>query len=203
MSGMELQFDVDIADGADLARLLGLESAADAEFPSRVAELAAVAFEEVSAWATGRRRDSTLGEIERRRVLRLFAEIRRQPATIERLVEELGFTESRARTMVGRLRFSDARLLRGLTLREAHGDLEDRRANAVHVAQQLQVNLPKSTYAAVREAESDILLDEHGKYPGATAVNATVRGYVVCLATEKMWRLVSNWLDTRATELGA
>src|SRR4051812_24000531 len=125
---MQLQIDIDVPDEDELARVLGLESAADPEFPPRLEKLAAVALDELAAWATGRRRDSVVGEIERRRVLRLYADIRGQPATIERLVEELGFTESRARTMVGRLRFSDARRLRRLPLREGRGRLQPPRA---------------------------------------------------------------------------
>jgi hypothetical protein len=193
--------DVDEAQQRELATVLGLNDIDDSRYPERVTNVAKAAFEEIVAWATARDRPSVTSEIERRRVLRLFAEIRREPVTVEALVDELAFTEGRARTMVSRMRYSDARMLRGLAYRAAHDDLVARVSAREAKDGMKSVRLPKATYEAVREAEAEILL--HDPPDTAKVIDATSRRYdVACTATVAMWQLVIDRLESMATALG-
>jgi L-seryl-tRNA selenium transferase len=105
---------------------VGVSDPSSQEFRDRVARLATEAFTEYADWATLRRRHASTSEIHRGRVLALFADTREEPEAVEKLVDELAFPETRARTLVARLKFSDAKRLRKLALKQGLDDLRTR-----------------------------------------------------------------------------
>ncbi|HEX2087390.1 MAG TPA: hypothetical protein VHF89_17035 [Solirubrobacteraceae bacterium] len=196
-------FDVDLGDLDAFAALLGLPNAQHPDFAPRLAALAKHAFAERADWLTGRDRPGQTGELDRRRVLHLFATVRNQAVTVERLVDELGFPETRAKTLISRLRYSDAKTLRGLAIRAAHDDLQARHAAAEPDENSRRtVYLPRETFLAVREAESALILA--GPADDVRAIDTTGRlSAIGATTTDGMWGLVMDWLDTTATSLGA
>lgn len=112
---------------ADLERAL---AASGTNLETRLQTLRDHALGEYVDWLTGRRRFNSVSELETFRILHLFLDIRQEVPTVDFLVGDIGMSAGRAQSLLGRLRYGEARQLRALAVVQAARELSDQLANA-------------------------------------------------------------------------
>jgi hypothetical protein len=196
-------------DRARLAEALGCE--VDTEtFEERVGLLEQLALDEMVNWVLGRQRFETISALDRHRILEIFARVRRQAPTVEALANELAISESRATSMLSRMRYGEARLIRRLTYEAALADVRTRVANvAVHNNRKF-IWVTSETGRAIDEANTSIMMDyegrrEGGRYVGAEKAERTsvTRTGQEWSASERMWQYIETRIAESAEQLGA
>ena len=190
-----------------LIRSLGLEDDGP-EFGKRLAVLAQLALEEWVDWIVGRHRFNSVSENDKARVLRLFLDVRKEPPTLQVLVNDLGIPEGRGTSMLSRMRYGDARRLRALGYRKTHSDLSGRLQGDEESGGRKTLFIEKQSWDYIQEAAWEIMRDtaKHAKgqqYEGAEFPEGSVdRWGGTCKASVGMWDYILDWLDQRATEGG-
>ena len=147
------------AEKRRLAAALGTSVDDPEKFASAEEQLREVAYDEMVDWILGRRRFESTSALDRHRVLTLFAEVREQAPTVEALANDLDIAESRAVSMLSRMRYGDARLIRGLTYRAAVTELEAQIAAGDAEQGQKLVWVSADTGRLVDEANGSIMRD--------------------------------------------
>ncbi len=79
---------------------------------------------------TGRRRFNSVSELETFRILHLFLDVREEVPTVDVLVGDIGMSAGRAQSLIGRLRYGEARQLRALAAAQAARVLSEQLASA-------------------------------------------------------------------------
>jgi hypothetical protein len=189
-----------------LAIALGTLPDAD-DFAERIEALKEVAFEELVDWILERRRFDSVSAIDRARVLQVFGVIRKEAPTVETLANELGISESRAVSLLSRLRYGDARTVRYLTMTAAVHDLATQLEHATEHSERKHVWVKAETGRVVDEANTAIMLDQTGRAPGGKFEGAELaerteakRTGQLWSASPKMWELIKTWIAERADE---
>lgn len=191
-----------------LARALGTTPESD-EFAARVEALTKEAVREVVDWILARRRFESISALERHRILHIFGKIRREAPNVESLSNELDITESRAVSLVSRMRFGAARLIRALQYESAKEELEAQLATSEEHSGRKYVWVRAETGRLVEEANTAIMMDQAGRRAGgryegaekAERVDATRTGQSWA-ASERMWEYIRSWLQAQADEAG-
>ena len=191
-----------------LAVALGTSADDPDAFAAAEEKLREAAYDELVDWILGRRRFDSSSALDRHRVLVLFARIRQEAPTVEALANELDISESRAVSMLSRMRYGDARLIRGLTYRAAVTELEAQIAGGIAEHGQKLVWVSSDTGRLVDEANGSIMRDIESRAPGGRYENAQLarreesgRSGQQWQATEEMWAMIVAWLTDRAEEL--
>jgi hypothetical protein len=187
-----------------LTSALGLRSTEDQDLVKRQAE--AFRNEAVLEWIRwiGGRRLASSSDLDRERVLTLYGRIRRDSPTVQKLADELGFSETRARTMVSRMRYGSAHVLQELRLTDLAGFLKQHLL--VGADPTLAVSIPMSYE---RSADIKKLLairaDEVAgtNAPEVSYTDPTRNNYRDAWEfTGTEWSAIVSWLDARAAKEG-
>lgn len=102
---------------------LGLTGVSAAVARQRREKLARLAVREWVDWLNGKWRPDTVPALERARILKIFAIIRKDTPAVDKLVEGFGIPEGRAMSMVSRMKYGAARWIRGTDLQTLAEDL--------------------------------------------------------------------------------
>jgi hypothetical protein len=171
-------------------------------------ELESLAYDEFVDWILGRRRFESVSALDRHRILNIFGRVRGQAPTVEVLANELDISESRAVSMLSRMRYGDARTIRALTYKAAAEEVATRWPEAHDEGGLKQVWVTADTGRLVDEANGSIMLDREGQQQGGSYEGAQLarkleaaRGSQQWEATEKMWEMIQSWLAERAEDL--
>jgi len=197
--------DLNENEQAILARALGTEKDSD-DFESRLSELVGLAFQELTEWILGHQRFNSVTELDKNRILKLFLDVRKEPPTVESLVNEFGIPEGRAANMLARMRYGEARRLRTLTYEATSKKIATELPHAESIGGRKTIFLDRQTFDCVREANSEIMLDsasrkKGGKFEGAEQIEGSPdRWGSHCTASTKMWSHIATWLKCRAKE---
>jgi hypothetical protein len=190
-----------------LARALGTTAGGES-FNERVAQLEQLALDEYVDWILSRRRFTTPAELDLHRILELFGKIRNEAPTIEALANELEISESRATSLLSRMRYGEARLIRRLTYAAARAELSRQleAVEAVNARKDIWVSV--ETGRAISEANTAIMLDHEGRRDGGVFEGAELaerpfatRTGQEWVASERMWELIDGWLEQRVEQL--
>jgi hypothetical protein len=196
------------AEERRLAIALGVSPDDQSAVDDAKKELANLAYDEFVDWILGRRRFESVSALDRHRVLSLFALIRKEAPTVEALANELEISESRAVSMLARMRYGDARTIRALAYQAAKAELEVRVPEGDTNDGLRLVWVTADTGRLVDEANGSIMLDlegrqEGGPYAGAQLARRVeaVRGSQQWEAADSMWEMIQRWLMERAEQL--
>lgn len=201
--------DLTPAETRRLAIALGTSPDDAAAFEQAKNSLRDAAFDELVDWVLGRRRFDSISALDRHRVLTLFSSIRGEAPTVAALANELEISESRAVSMLSRMRYGSARVIRALTYRAAIDELERQIAAGNLDQGQKLVWVSAETGRLVDEANGNIMRDIERRQPGGDFENAQLarreesgRSGQQWQATEGMWDLILGWLraETEALE---
>lgn len=191
-----------------LARALGTSPDDSAAFSKAEKNLREAAYEEIVDWILGRRRFESISALDRHRVITIFAKIRQEAPTVEALANEFEISESRAVSMVSRMRYGDARLIRGLAYRAAIQELEVQIPAGTEDHGQRLVWVSTDTARLVDEANGSIMRDIEGQKPGGPYAKPQLarreesgRISQQWRAAPRTWDMIVHWLNERAQEL--
>jgi hypothetical protein len=129
LSALLTEAGVDPSNAADrraLCRILGCADNDDDALARRLLQARALAFKEWVDWANAVQRFSSLSELDMFRVLNLFLKVRQTAPSVEALVEELAIPQGRATSMIGRMKYGQARELMRLSYQQAAADVQNR-----------------------------------------------------------------------------
>jgi hypothetical protein len=190
-----------------LAAALGT-TAEDEAFAQRLATLEQIALDEYVDWILSIRRFETPAALDRHRILELFGRVRREAPTVERLANDLDISESRATSLLSRMRYGDARLIRHLTYEAALAELERQLASVTASNNRKDIWVTAETGRVVSEANTAIMLDyegrgENGAFAGAELASrpAATRTGQEWVASERMWGFIVEWIRAAANRL--
>ena len=127
---------------------------------------------------------------------------------MELLADELNIGESRGVALLSRMRYGDARLIRRLTYKAAHADLEAQLASAASKGGGKLIWVKSDTGRIIDEANTAIMVDqlgrgEGGRYVGAEKAERTdsTRTGQSWSASDRMWTLIAGWIEAQAARL--
>ncbi len=190
------------AERAALEKALG---GAD-HFGDRFAKLGNLAMAELVGWIVGRRRFNSVSESDTSRVLEIFLDIRNEPPTLDKLVDDLGIPESRARSMLGRMRYGEARALRQLQYRHALDRVQSDLGQTTEQNTRKQLWLDKTVADCVDEAANAIMQDTAKRGKGKPYALAEFPAFssqrygTAVWTTTKMWDYILDWLKAKSAE---
>jgi hypothetical protein len=181
----------------------------DEAFTQRVARLEQIALDEYVDWILSVRRFETPAALDRHRILELFGTVRQQAPTVESLANDLDISESRATSLLSRMRYGDARLIRRLTYVAANTELQKQLGSVEAFNNRKDVWVSAETGRAISEANTAIMLDhdarkEGGRFAGAELAErpSATRTGQEWVASERMWELILAWIEAAAERLG-
>jgi hypothetical protein len=181
----------------------------DNAFDERVAELEQIALDEYVDWLLSRRRFETAASLDRHRLLALFGRIRKEAPTVEALANDLAISESRATSLLSRMRYGDARMIRKLTCEAARVELQRQLATVEATNGRKDIWVTADTGRVVDEANTAIMMDQQGRQDGGPLEGAELaqrpassRTGQEWVASEKMWELIDGWLEEQVNRLG-
>jgi hypothetical protein len=191
-----------------LAAGLGTEVDSEA-FAERVELLEQIALDEYVEWILSLRRFETSAALDRHRILELFGKVRQQAPTVESLADDLDISESRATSLLSRMRYGDARLIRRLTYVAAQAELRRQLASVEPFNNRKDVWVSAETGRTISEANTAIMLDhgarkDGGRFAGAELAErpSATRTGQEWVASERMWDLILAWIQAAAERLG-
>jgi hypothetical protein len=191
-----------------LAAALGTTVASEV-FAERVVLLEQIALDEYVDWLLSVRRFETAAALDRHRILELFGTVRQEAPTVESLADDLDISESRAASLLSRMRYGDARLIRRLTYVAALAELQRQLASVEAFNNRKDVWVSAETGRAVSEANTAIMLDhdarkEGGSFAGAELAErpSATRTGQEWVASELMWELIIAWIEASVERLG-
>lgn len=177
----------------------------ESDFTSRLETLADLALREYVEWLVGRRRFNSIPESDGHRVRAIFLELRREPPTVEQLVDGFGLSESRATSLLSRMRYGEARRLRILGYGAAARTLEGQVSAASEDTDgRKTLYLTRDVWDVANEAAWHVMSQpaEHAKggaYEGAEWPEARVdRWGAAVRAPTSMWGYITAWLKAAA-----
>jgi hypothetical protein len=178
------------------------------DFDDRVRELEQVALDELVDWILSRRRFESAAALDRHRVLAIYGAIRHQAPSVESLANDLDISESRAMSLVSRMRYGDARMIRRLTYEAAAREITDALALAQVRNGRKEIPVTAETGRVVDEANTAILLDQEARRPGgryegaekAERLSATRTGQE-WVVSEQTWTYIADWIQERIDQL--
>jgi hypothetical protein len=202
------ELDLTEQESTRLAHALGTEPGSDA-YEERLALLGEVATEEFVDWILARRRFETVSAIDRHRILQIFARIRQQAPTIEALSNDLDISESRASSLLSRMRYGEARLIRGLIYNSAREEVSRQLESARDSGGRKFIWVTSDTGRVIDEANTAIMMDQVGRRPGGAFEGAekadrqeSTRTGHLWSATDRMWEFIVVWIENQATQTG-
>jgi hypothetical protein len=176
----------------------------DGAFAERIARLRNHATTEYVEWLIGRKRFTSMSELDTDRILHLFLDVREQVPTVETLVSEIGLSAGRATSLLSRLRYGEARQLRKLAIKQAFTELEQQLAMVEENASRKTVWVPVEIFDIVFEAAGAIMQapEEHGrkrKWEQAEMPTGNRSRFVSTVtASTKMWSHVIGLLKSES-----
>jgi hypothetical protein len=191
------------ADIPALRRALG--ASGDADLAARLQGVRSLAFGEFIDWALARRRFSSISELDSSRVLALYLRIRRQPLTVESLTEDLAIPQARATSMVGRLKYGEARALAALSFAAAASEVEARLGGVSEVGGRKSITVDRDIVDRIGEVAFSIMSapgEDHnrgGRFESAEqpTVISSGRWGATVTASPKMWEYIVSELQAR------
>jgi hypothetical protein len=159
------ELDLTESEEKRLAAALGTTVDDDA-FSERVDALEQVALDEYVDWLLSRRRFETAASLDRHRLLALFGRIRNEAPTVEALANDLDISESRATSLLSRMRYGDARMIRQLTYEAARAELGRQLATVEVSNGRKDIWVSADTGRVVNEANTAIMMDQEGRQEG-------------------------------------
>jgi hypothetical protein len=195
-AGYDLGMDV---NQRTLARIVGCEPT-DSDFTERLQEVITLAVAEWLGWAAASRRFNSLSELDTARVLNLFLEVRHAPPTVEALVEQLAIPQGRATSMIGRMKYGQARQLVRLSFVEAEREVRTRLASVPEGGQKT-ITVARETLDRLRDVEFEIFYAAETDYTGRELLTVEPAGRLGALVktSTKMWEYILAHLADRAT----
>jgi hypothetical protein len=189
-------------DRKSLARIVGCQPDDRDALTQRLREVQTLALTEWLAWATARRRFSSLSELDAARVLGLFLEVRQAPPTVELLVEELAIPQGRATSMVGRMKYGRARELTKMSFVEAAREVRQRLGKEKEENKSKTINVSRAVLDRLRDVETDIFLADATTFPNRQTLKAEPLGRLgaIVVTTSAMWGFILDQLDARAAQ---
>lgn len=184
-------------------------SDSDQHFEEALSDLAIIALAELVDWITGRKRFSSIAELDAGRIMKVFLDIRRDMPDVEKVADQFAIPEARATSMLARMRYGEARLLRAeryrtcseyLTRLVAETNVDD---NGIKY-----LDVDKEELGVINEAWWRIMkaTDQHnvgGDYENAVRPEFlwTSKYGGRLGTTPKMWSHIIKWLDRKYNEL--
>lgn len=194
-------FNLDDDQNLDtLSQIVGCEKQ-DSSFTDRLSELLTLALAEWLQWATARQRFNSLSELDASRVLNLFLKVRKTSPTVELLVEDLAIPQGRATSMIGRMKYGQARELLKLSFAAAAADVEDRVNQASENQRRKSITVSREVLDRLQEVEYAIFSSRKGNtFPSAETLAVTPSGRYGAIVTTStaMWGYVITQLKDRA-----
>lgn len=191
-------------EGERLAAMLGTTVGA-ADYSEKLEQLKELAFEEYVEWLLARRRFESVSALDHKRVLEVFSKIRGEAPSVSILANEFDLSESRAVSMLSRMRYGNARVIRQLQYEAARREL---RAQREGVGLDNGLNylwLKRETARIVEEANTSIMRDTTarsagGRFEGAELARKTEPGRFdeQWATTPKMWDLIDLWIGDQS-----
>lgn len=188
-----------------LAQALGISKDDVEAFEERLASLSEFALHEYVDWILARRRFESPSALDRHRILEIFGSIREEAPTVEKLVDDLGVSESRAVSLLSRLRYGHARLVRRLQYKAAATEIRECLQIPEEHEARLHLGVTPDTGRIIDEANTAIMMavierQPGGRYEGAekaVRVEAARTGHFWS-SKEAMWDMILEWIDARA-----
>jgi hypothetical protein len=155
-----------------LAQLLDEAGLADSDLPvvrlilgttdastvaDRLEAVRKVAFREFLEWAMARRRFNSVSELDTARVLALYVRVRREPATVESLVEQLAIPQGRATSMLARIKYGDGRALMAMSFEAAAKDVEARLKEVDETNRRKSITVSSDVVDRIQEVAFEIV----------------------------------------------
>lgn len=188
-----------------LAAMLGAD-VGTADYEARVEKLKELAFAEYVDWLLARRRFESVSALDHKRILEVFSQIRREAPSVAILANEFDVSESRAVSMLSRMRYGNARIIRQLAREAACRELKEQRQTASLDNGLNYLWLRRETARLVEEANTSIMRDTEsrkpgGKYEGAELARRTEPGRFdeQWATTPKMWDLIEAWIGAQSS----
>ncbi len=185
--------------------LCGAES--DSLFEDRLSKLAIQGLIELADWILGRKRFGTITESDMNRVLKIFLEIRQDAPTLQSLTEDFGIPETRGRSMLSRMNYGEARVMKMMSYKHTAAKLEDK----------FLIDDKKGRFSLTVDAESLKCIndavweitanpnhrDKESVYKDAEWPVVEHKGThgAIVHAKKEMWKHIRNWLKEKAEEI--
>lgn len=193
-------FDLDDDQNLDvLSQILGCDKA-DSVFTAGLSELVVLALAEWLQWATAQQRFNSLSELDTSRVLSLFLRVRKAAPTVEQLVEDLAIPQGRATSMIGRMKYGQARELLKLSFAAAARDVEKRVNEATENQKRKSITVSREVLDRLHETEYAIFSARNANtFPSAETLAVTPSGRYGAIVTTStaMWGYVIAELNDR------
>ena len=187
-----------------LAAMLGTQADAP-DHEQRIDTLRQLAFEEYVDWLLARKRFESVSALDHKRILEVFSRIRVEAPSVETLSNDFGISESRAVSMLSRMRYGSARIIRQLQYAAAGTEIQEQRQNVAAEDGLLFLWLRRETARIVEEANTAIMRDTtarqaNGKYEGAELARKSEPGRYdeQWSASPKMWDHIVAWIGEHA-----
>jgi hypothetical protein len=182
---------------------LALGTTLDGEFEARLEQLKEVALDELVDWILARRRFDSISAIDRHRVLQIFGAIRKEAPTVQALVEQIGISESRAVSLLSRLRYGEARTVRALMITGALREIEEALGSAGELASGRKfIWVSADTGRMIDEANTAIMLDHAGRASGGRFEGAEKAERAEASRTGQAWSTTTKMWNYITTVLG-
>lgn len=192
-------FDLSKAeDRQSLARIVGCQPDDLPALTDRLQKVQTLALTEWLGWAAARQRYSSLSELDTSRVLNLFLTIRQAPPTVELLVEQLAIPQGRATSMIGRMKYGQARELTRLSFVDAAREVQKRLATtkeannrkAITVSREIIDRLQDVEFAIFSDADAfprreNLIVAPSGRLGGTVLTSSPMWNYVVAELTKR------------------
>jgi hypothetical protein len=177
-------------------------------FDQRCEALIDMALVELTEWIVGRRRFGTISESDGNRVLKLFLDIRDEVPTVEALANQLGIPESRAVSMLSRMRYGSGRRLRAKNCSTSSRVLTQKLAVAQNEGGRKTVTVELTCLECVKEAAWEVMMEPQLHAKGKKYAVAERPEYFdiskyggTVVASVGTWEYIIAWLDEKAQEL--
>lgn len=184
--------------------MLGTQAEAP-DHEQRIDTLRELAFEEYVDWLLARKRFESVSALDHKRILEVFSRIRVEAPSVETLSNDFGISESRAVSMLSRMRYGSARIIRQLQYAAAGTEIQEQRQNVAAEDGLLFLWLRRETARIVEEANTAIMRDTaarqaNGKYEGAELARKSEPGRYdeQWSASPKMWDHIVSWIGEHA-----
>lgn len=183
-----------------LADIVGCEPT-DPGFNERIQKVVVIAVSEWLEWAAASRRFNTVSELDTGRVLKLFLEVRQAPPTVEALVEQLAIPQGRATSMIGRMKYGQARQLVRLSFAEAEREVSSRLQSEQEHGGLKTITVTRETLDRLRDVEFEIFYAPETEYSEREllTVEPAGRGGAIVRTSASMWGYILDHLSRRGT----